>query len=267
MRPQPSSAPEPATGSQIYRLADVMDRLRGPDGCPWDARQDHSSLIQYLLEEAYEVADAIETDDRAALREELGDVLLQVVFHAAIAREEPDPFDLDDVASDVADKLIRRHPHVFDETDDAGPRLTADQSYARWDRIKAREKSRTSVLDGIPTSQGALARTHKVVGRARRGGLDIAALAAPLVPATEVPATEASDDEEQPADIGGRLLAIILDAETRGIDAEGALRATMRALETAIRADEESRAQVRGSTHTPQPPDRSAVTGNPSTRR
>ncbi|MDR1152877.1 MAG: MazG family protein [Bifidobacteriaceae bacterium] len=258
MSPQPSPAQEPATGSQIYRLAAVMDRLRGPDGCPWDARQDHASLVQYLLEEAYEVADAIETDDRVALREELGDVLLQVVFHAAIARAEPQPFDLDDVASDVADKLIRRHPHVFDETDDAGPHLTAEQSYARWDRIKAHEKARTSVLDGIPTTQGALARTHKVVGRARRGGLDVAALAAPLVPS--------ADEPEASSAIGGRLLAVILDAETRGIDAEGALRGTMRALEEAIRA-EEDRATARGSAHTPGAPDRPAATGTHSTRR
>ncbi|MDR1426874.1 MAG: nucleotide pyrophosphohydrolase, partial [Bifidobacteriaceae bacterium] len=123
--------PPTGTVGEVYRLADVMDRLRGPNGCPWDGHQDHRSLVQYLLEEAYEVADAIETEDRAALREELGDVLLQVVFHAAIAREEPDPFDLDDVAGDVADKLIRRHPGVFARTD-GDANLTAEQSYARW---------------------------------------------------------------------------------------------------------------------------------------
>jgi XTP/dITP diphosphohydrolase len=247
MTDQPS--PEPAAGGEVYRLAHVMDRLRGPGGCPWDASQTHASLVQYLLEETYEVADAIDTADRAALREELGDLLLQVVFHAAIARGEAEPFDLDDVAADVADKLIRRHPQVFNQAEPAAPGLTAEQSYARWDAIKAAEKARTSVLDGIPQSQGALARTQKVVGRARRGGLDIAAIAGPQLPGAGPAGTPA----EAAGRIGGRLLEVILDAEAVGVDAEGALRATMRALEAAIRATESGDNQPTGGADTASP--------------
>jgi XTP/dITP diphosphohydrolase len=256
MTGQPSPAAPPATGGEVYRLAEVMDRLRGPGGCPWDAKQDHGSLVQYLLEESYEVVDAIEAADPAALREELGDLLLQVVFHAAIARTDPVAFDLDDVAGDVADKLIRRHPHVFTPTDDGGADLTAEQSYARWDRIKAVEKARTSVLDGIPHSQGALARTQKVLGRARRGGLDIATLSAPHLPGASEPPTPQTDPS---TDIGGRLLAVILEAEALGIDAEGALRTTMRALEATIRAEEE-----RARRDLPGPPSLASGEPNPS---
>ncbi|MDR0432867.1 MAG: MazG family protein [Bifidobacteriaceae bacterium] len=262
MTVQPSAEPESKAGGQVYRLVGVMDQLRAPDGCPWDGEQDHASLIQYLLEEAYEVADAIETSDRAALREELGDVLLQVVFHAAIAKAAAEPFDLDDIASDVADKLIRRHPHVF--TDDAAPHLTAEQSYARWDRIKAREKARTSVLDGIPNTQGALARTQKVIGRAKRGGFDIHALTGPLLtPSQEAGGSQADEVRDG---IGGKLLAAIVEAEDLGIEAEGALRATMRRLESAIRT-EEGRPEPPGRESTPQSPGQAPARGNHTTRR
>ena len=100
--------------SELLRLLEVMDRLRSPGGCPWDAEQTHQSLIKYLLEESYEFVDAVDADDRSAMREELGDVLLQVYFHSRIAQDHPsDPFSIDDVAAGIADKLIRRHPHVF----------------------------------------------------------------------------------------------------------------------------------------------------------
>jgi XTP/dITP diphosphohydrolase len=213
-----------------------MDTLLAPGGCPWDREQDHASLVQYVLEEAYEVAEAIETEDRAALREELGDVLLQVVFHSALARGEDQPFDLDDVAGDVADKLVRRHPSVFPppggESDDAGrsgadrDAPTAEASYLKWDQIKAAEKSRTSVLDGIPLAQPALARTEKVIGRARRGGLDADALAAEALRGTE------------PDAIGPRLFRLVFEAEAAGVEAEAALRASLRAFEQAIRRAE-----------------------------
>src|SRR5690606_37484830 len=128
-------------------LVAVMDRLRSPGGCPWDAEQTHESLGRYALEEAYEVAEAAERGDRAALREELGDLLLQVVFHARIATEHPsDPFDLEDVVAGITAKLRRRHPHVFA---DAQVR-DAEHVAERWEKIKAEEKDRASVLDGIP---------------------------------------------------------------------------------------------------------------------
>src|SRR6478752_8018374 len=124
-----------------------MDRLRSPGGCPWDAEQTHASLATYLVEETYEVLEALDTGDRDHLREELGDLLLQVYFHARIASEDEDGFDIDDVAGGIADKLVYRHPHVF-----AGLEVAdADEVDRNWDRLKAAEKQRASVLDGIPT--------------------------------------------------------------------------------------------------------------------
>jgi XTP/dITP diphosphohydrolase len=212
-----------------------MDRLRAPGGCPWDASQSHASLVPYVLEEAYEVAEAIEDDDATGLREELGDLLLQVVFHAAIARDEG-LFTLDDVAHDVAEKLRRRHPQVFAAGDGAADGLTAEQSYQRWDQIKAAEKQRTSVLDGIPRGQSGLARTQKVVGRATRGGLDIDVLTAPLLPHGDADA--AGSPAEARDAIGRHLLALVLEAEAADVDAEGALRDAMRGLEDRIRQTE-----------------------------
>jgi XTP/dITP diphosphohydrolase len=200
-----------------------MDRLRSAGGCPWDAAQSHRSLVRYLLEEAYEAAEAIEVGSREDLREELGDVLLQVVFHASIAAGEAEAFDLDDIAGQVADKLVRRHPQVF--AADAGPTLTAEQSYEKWDRIKEVEKRRTSVLDGIPLAQSALARAQKVVGRARRGGVGTEFAAG-------VPAPGAS--------LGERLLALAAEAEAAGLDAEAELRAATREVERQIQGSEKS---------------------------
>ena len=155
----------------LRELVLVMDRLRSPGGCPWDAEQTHESLVPYALEETYELVEAIETGDRAGLREELGDVLLQVVFHARIAAEDPDdPFDVDDVAADLVAKLVRRHPHVFE----AGRGRETDL-HVQWDKLKNAEKSRESALDGVPLALGALARAQKVAGRAARAGLDVEA--------------------------------------------------------------------------------------------
>lgn len=189
-----------------------MDRLRSPGGCPWDAEQTHESLVPHAIEESYELVDAIECGTRADLREELGDVLLQVVFHARVAEEHPtDPFDLDEVAGLVADKLVERHPHVFGNATVS----SADEVHAHWERVKAESKARDSVLDGIPHALPALARAQKVLSRARRAGL------------------EARD----PAGVGvGRvLLEAVARAEAEGVDAEGELRAATRALEAAIR--------------------------------
>lgn len=207
-------------------LVGAMDRLRSPGGCPWDAEQTHESLVRYLLEEAYELAETIETGDRPGLREELGDVLFQVVFHARIAEEDRDaPFTLDDVAADLVAKLRRRHPHVFgdDEYVDAA-HLTA-----RWDQIKQQEKARDSVLDGVPLGQGALSRAQKVVTRARRAGLPDGGAAEGVPVDGPDPAGLTSED------VGAELLAVVRRAQAADVDAEGALRAALRTLESEIR--------------------------------
>jgi XTP/dITP diphosphohydrolase len=202
--------------SQLERAVEVMDRLRSPGGCPWDAEQTHASLARYLLEETYEVLEAIETADRALLREELGDLLLQVLFHARVAEEEPDPYSIEDVAADLVDKLIRRHPHVFGSV----PTSDAATLNETWERQKIEEKGRTSAVDGVPLAQPSLALAAKLIARARRAGLDV------------VPD---SDDE-----IGERLFAVVRDAVAAGVDPEGALRHTARAYRAAIIAAERS---------------------------
>lgn len=208
--------PTSPQGDALRRLVDVMDRLRSPGGCPWDAGQTHRSLVPYALEEAHELAEAIETDDRAGLREELGDLLLQVVFHARIAQEDvQDPFDVDDVADDLVAKLVRRHPHVFGE-ESAAPDV--EGQHVAWDRIKRTEKQRESALDGVPLSLGALARTQKVLSRAARAGLDVA--------------RPAGDG------FGERLFALVAQAQADGVDAEGELRRVARAWEADVRAAE-----------------------------
>jgi XTP/dITP diphosphohydrolase len=243
---RPTAVPDAAgtvrePGAGVRRLVRVMDTLRSPGGCPWDAEQTHESLVPYVLEEAHEVAEAIEAGDRAGMREELGDVLLQVVFHARLAQEHPtDPFDLDDVADGLTAKLVRRHPHVFDRPQDAdAPADAADPAvdvHVRWEEIKRAEKSRTSVLDGIPLGQGALARTQKVLVRARRSGLavDVEGVAARHTADVGHPA-DAVPDDAAAADLGVRLLRLAAEAADRGVDAEAALRAALRTVEATVR--------------------------------
>lgn len=199
-------------GARLLDLVAVMDRLRSPGGCPWDAEQTHASLVPYLVEEAFEAAEAVETGDRAAVREELGDVLLQVVFHARIAQEHPsDPYDVDDVADGIVRKLVGRHPHVFDP--DAGTGHTAESVQEGWEQHKAREKGRAHVLDGVPLALPALARADKVVGRLDRVGVSVA-----------------------PGEgIGAELLALVRRARAQGVDPEAALREQVRLLEAAAR--------------------------------
>ena len=188
-----------------------MDRLRSPGGCPWDAEQTHASLARYLVEECYEVLEAIETDDAVLLREELGDLLLQVLFHARIADEASDGFDIDDVAGDLVDKLVRRHPHVF-----AGAVTgSAAELNETWEQQKVTEKGRTSAVDGVPLAQPALALAAKLVSRARRHGL-----------AVRVP---------DPADgIGARLFALVEQAVAEGVDPETELRRVTRDYRRAV---------------------------------
>ncbi len=214
-----------------------MDRLRSPGGCPWDAAQTHASLARYLLEETYEVLEALDTEDRPLLREELGDLLLQVVFHARIAQEHPtEPFGLDEVADGLVAKLVRRHPHVFADAEVAGG---ADGVHRQWEQIKRTEKQRDSVLDGVPRGLGALARTQKIASRAQRAGLlpD---------PATADPASAHGSTAHGPtvdaasasAPLGDRLLALVLEAEATGQDAEGELRRAAATWEARLRATE-----------------------------
>jgi XTP/dITP diphosphohydrolase len=202
--------------SPLERAVEVMDRLRSPGGCPWDAAQTHESLTRYLLEEAYEVIEAIETGDLALLREELGDLLLQVLFHARITQELPpgQAFGIEDVANDLVEKLVRRHPHVFAGAD-AG---SAEELNETWERLKVEEKGRTSAADGVPLNQPALALAAKLVARARRAGLDI-----------EPPTGD---------DIGARLMALVAQAVEADVDPEAALRAAARAYRKSVVARE-----------------------------
>jgi len=202
-------------GSELLRLVEVMDRLRSPGGCAWDAEQTHQSLIKYLLEESYEFIDAIESDDRAGMREELGDVLLQVYFHSRIAQDHPtDPFTIDDVAGAIADKLIGRHPHVFAGLEVSG----TEEIIENWEAIKAKEKGRTSPIDGVAMSQPALPLVSKLIYRADKHG---AALDLPEYQ-SEKEATEES--------VGQALASVIAWAYKHEIDPELALRAQARAM-------------------------------------
>lgn len=209
-------------------LVAVMDRLRSPGGCPWDAEQTHASLAPYAVEEAHEVAEAAESGDLAALREELGDLLLQVVFQARVAQEhETDPFDVDDVIEGLVTKLHRRHPHVFAGAGaSAGVRTAGDVEVA-WQRIKATEKPRAGVIDGVPVSMPALARAQKYVRRLRRAGWDDER----ILRAGHAEAAESAGHAGDRAERTGRdLLALVLRAESDGADAEAALRAQLRRL-------------------------------------
>ena len=189
-----------------------MARLRRE--CPWDARQTHRSLVQYLVEETAETVEAIETDDAVLLREELGDLLLQVVFHAEISAEQPGGFDLDDVAAGVADKLVARHPYVFADADIPTDLLGS------WEKRKAVEKGRRSAVDGIPEPLSALARAHKVVTRARSHGVAVA------LPSDPIDAPE----------VGAALLDLVARAHAGGVDPDQALRTAVRELEQDVRA-------------------------------
>ena len=205
---------------QLEELIALLERLRAPGGCAWDREQTHESLVQYLVEETYELVDAIEAGDRDDLIEELGDVLYQVIFHADIAAEAGQ-FTLEDVAAHMSAKMIGRHPHVFGDV----VADTADAVSANWDVIKQTEKpTRTSVLDGIPQAMPALALADKLVGRAEKVGV--------VVEAAAVPADE--------TELGETLLALVVGARERGLDAERALRSALRDLQGRIREAETS---------------------------
>ncbi|WP_407838876.1 nucleoside triphosphate pyrophosphohydrolase [Streptomyces sp. DSM 116496] len=204
-------------GARLLDLVQVMDRVRRE--CPWTSEQTHEGLAKYAIEEAYELVEAIEAGDREELREELGDVLLQVVFHARIAEEggpgeEDEPFSIDDVAGALVEKLIHRHPHVFGDA----TAKTPEDVNAHWQRTKQVEKQRESVTDGIPLGQPGLALASKLAGRARAGAVPV-----------ELPRGEG---------VGYELLELAARAEAAGTDPETALRAAARTYRDAIRAAE-----------------------------
>lgn len=216
----------PQFGSELLRLVEVMDRLRSPGGCEWDAQQTHESLIKYLLEESYEFIDAIETDDRQGMKEELGDVLLQVYFHSRIAQDHPtDPFTIDDVAGAIADKLIGRHPHVFAGLEVSG----TEEIIENWEAIKAKEKGRTSAIDGVAMSQPALPLMSKLIYRADKYGNTLS-----------IPAFESSEPATEES-VGRALASVIAWAYEHEIDPELALRAQAHAAIREIQAQQGSR--------------------------
>ena len=204
-------------GARLLDAVAVMDRLASPGGDPWKRQQTHQSLAKYLLEESYEAYDAIVADDSDALREELGDVLLQVVLHARLAedRDEDSRWSVDDVAAGLVDKMVRRNPHVF-----AGENVESiEEITENWERIKRAEKARGSVLDGVALSQPALSFAAKVLHRAERAGL-----------AVPLPAGD---------DLGPALLRRVAEAQAAGEDAEDALRRAVLAYADEVRAAEE----------------------------
>ena len=257
----------PTTAGAATRLDELVETvalLRAPGGCPWDADQTHASLVQYLVEESWELIDAIESGDRDEMIEELGDVLYQVLFHADIAAHTTgEDFDIQDVAAHMTAKMVSRHPHVL-----GGGRTaeTADDVVSFWDELKADEKPhRTSVLDGIPRGMPALALAQKVLGKAVKVGVGVPraepanvstptgadATAAPArADATAAPAradaTAAparADAAAAPApttedELGRTLLALVASARSQGLDAERALRHAVRGLEHEVRAAE-----------------------------
>ncbi len=202
----------------IEDLLGIMARLRAPDGCPWDREQDHQTLRWHAVEEVYELMDAIERGDDHELEEELGDLLLQVVFHCQMARERG-AFDFEKVTRNLADKLVRRHPHVFGEL----KVKDVDQVWANWEKIKRAEKhgtrhARPSVLDGIPKHLPALMRAEKLLKKAKRGGLHT-----PVKTRTNRKA------------IGRRLFELAAEAQANGWSAESLLREETKLRERSFR--------------------------------
>jgi XTP/dITP diphosphohydrolase len=207
--------PTPLPGAALLDAVALMDRLRSPGGCPWDAEQTHDSLRQYLVEECFELLEAIEDGDRAALREELGDVLLQVLFHSRVAQESAtDSFSIDDVAAELVAKLVGRHPHVFAGGD---PEVRdAHTQQHRWEQLKQQEKKRESSVDGVATGQPAAALAAKLVQRTAR-----AKLPADLLPTSP-------------------LFSAVAQAKLAGEDPEGMLRGEARRFAADVRTAEQA---------------------------
>ncbi|WP_345803199.1 MazG family protein [Microbacterium sp. AZCO] len=229
----------------LREAAETMRAVR--DRCVWTQQIDHRALVPYLVEESAELIDAVEDGSRDDLREELGDLLWQVLFHAEIASRDPDaPFDIDDVARGLTEKMVRRHPHVFGDA----VANTPEEVLVHWNAAKAAEKgSRTSVLDGVSEHMPSLALAQKLLGKAAQVGAAVHASSAnrgiPAEPEGDAPglaadprSPEAEGGVASEAELGDALLALVATARARGWDAERALRERLRVLEADIRAAE-----------------------------
>jgi len=218
---------KPSATAAISELLRVMAKLRSPEGCPWDREQDHKSIRFHAVEEVYELVDAIEAGDDKEMLEELGDLLLQVVFHCQLAQERG-AFEFADAAQHIVDKLIRRHPHVFGDSQ----AKTVDAVWAQWEQIKKAEKAgtrheRPSALDGIPRHLPALLRAEKLVKKARKAGLTI----------------HKGTTRLTKKDLGDRLFELVSVAQSQGLSAEELLRARIRFEEERLRREERKRAR------------------------
>ncbi|WP_258071089.1 MazG nucleotide pyrophosphohydrolase domain-containing protein [Pseudoclavibacter sp. RFBG4] len=255
---------------ELLRLLSVVEAFRGEAGCAWYEEQTHATLVKYLTEESAELVEALESDDPTDIREELGDVLFQVLFHSDIAAQRAQgAFTLEDVAREQADKLVRRNPHVFGPT----PTRDVDEIIRLWQEAKAIEKrDRTSVLDGVPRGMSALALAQKLLGKERQVGSSPQTVAAapatttdsgwvnhfemenepsgseaviPKLGVVEVAAATGDTPDAELA-LGRTLLALVRDADARGVDAERAMRLANRELEARIRsAEAEAEAEAR----------------------
>jgi tetrapyrrole methylase family protein/MazG family protein/ATP diphosphatase len=224
-RPVPPLAVQ--DGTTLARLVGVMRRLLAPDGCPWDREQSFATLRKYVLEEACEVIDAIESESRAALREELGDLLLQVVFQAELARREAS-FGIDDVVAGIVDKLVSRHPHVFGHLE----AKDADEVLRNWEKLKAKEKGERGILAGVPRSMPALTRAQRIGEKVARVGFDWEDAAGSRAKVAEEigeldRALASADVDAIEEEMGDVLFALVNLSRHAGVDAEGALRRTI----------------------------------------
>jgi XTP/dITP diphosphohydrolase len=213
--------------SELDKLIQTANTLRSPGGCPWDAEQTHESLARYLLEETYEALEAMDQADLGSLREELGDLLLQVVFHARIAQESDSTFSLDAIAQGVVDKLVRRHPHVFTDL----VVTSSEELEANWAKVKQEEKQRESVTDGVPQAMPALQLATQLIYRARKSGID-----AGDSQVKESLRNVIGDVTQE--NIAALLVATVELARELDIEAESVLRAEMMRYRTRVRESE-----------------------------
>lgn len=225
--PRPIAPIASQDGTTLARLVGVMRRLLAPDGCPWDREQSFESLRKYVLEEACEVIDAIDAKDRAGIKEELGDLLLQIVFQAELARAEGS-FAIDDVVEAIVNKLVTRHPHVFGDV----KADNAEQVLSNWEKLKAKEKKGRGILGGVPRSMPALVRAQRIGEKVARVGFDWPDVAGSRAKVAEElgeldRAIQQKDAAAMEDELGDVLFALVNLSRHVDIDAEGALRRTI----------------------------------------